>query len=214
MPHLQTCSGAVACQIFDCLHPGSINMAKVGDQRWMHVAVSTGGSSRGVGREQAAAISLQTSCTAGTRPPNQAQVDFNYRNEVDYLKNYKELQKAFDSVSCPKACACWVLGTLLLGAGGLPRPAASVAAWPARLAAQGACSASHSCPARLALVGSLPPGWLAAQPAVCGCAAGVPPHGAEQGQAAGQQRVHAGGRRVPTSSGLRGAARHSSLASC
>ncbi|PRW57032.1 microtubule-associated RP EB family member 1C [Chlorella sorokiniana] len=52
-----TCSGAVACQIFDCLHPGSVNMTKV---------------------------------------------DFNYRNEVDFLKNYKELQKAFDSVSCPK----------------------------------------------------------------------------------------------------------------
>lgn len=26
---LQTCTGAVACQLMDCLHPGSVNMKKV-----------------------------------------------------------------------------------------------------------------------------------------------------------------------------------------
>lgn len=45
-----TCSGAVACQLMDCLHPGSINMRKV---------------------------------------------DFNMKNEYEYVSNYKELQKAF-----------------------------------------------------------------------------------------------------------------------
>ena len=34
-----------------------------------------------------------------------AKVDFNYRLEPDYLKNYKELQKAFDAVQCPKVGA-------------------------------------------------------------------------------------------------------------
>ena len=28
-PPLQTCNGAVACQLMDCLHPGSVNMRKV-----------------------------------------------------------------------------------------------------------------------------------------------------------------------------------------
>ena len=26
---LQTCNGAVACQLMDCLHPGTVNMKKV-----------------------------------------------------------------------------------------------------------------------------------------------------------------------------------------
>ncbi len=33
----QTCSGAVACQLLDALHPGTINMSKV--QRWSFLAM-------------------------------------------------------------------------------------------------------------------------------------------------------------------------------
>lgn len=69
--HPQTCTGAVACQLMDVLHPGSVHMSKV---------------------------------------------DFNYRTDVDYLKNYKELQKAFNSVSLDK-----VRAPVAAGAGGLGR---------------------------------------------------------------------------------------------
>ncbi|PSC69446.1 microtubule-associated RP EB family member 1C [Micractinium conductrix] len=53
-----TCNGAVACQLMDCLHPGSINMRKV---------------------------------------------DFNLRNDYEFIANYKELQKAFDTMHVPRA---------------------------------------------------------------------------------------------------------------
>ena len=59
----QTCSGAVACQLMDCLHPGSINMRKV---------------------------------------------DFNMKNEYEYVSNYKELQKAFMEAGVSRVRA-WVL---------------------------------------------------------------------------------------------------------
>ncbi|KAL4422129.1 hypothetical protein ABPG77_003414 [Micractinium sp. CCAP 211/92] len=52
-----TCNGAVACQLMDCLHPGTINMRKV---------------------------------------------DFNLRNSYEFIANYKELQKAFDSQGIDK----------------------------------------------------------------------------------------------------------------
>ncbi|KAL4451759.1 hypothetical protein ABPG75_007421 [Micractinium tetrahymenae] len=52
-----TCNGAVACQLMDCLHPGSVNMRKV---------------------------------------------DFNLRNSYEFISNYKELQKAFDSQGIDK----------------------------------------------------------------------------------------------------------------
>ena len=57
---LQTCNGAVACQLMDCLHPGSINMRKV---------------------------------------------DFNLRNDYEFIANYKELQKAFDTMHVPRVRA-------------------------------------------------------------------------------------------------------------
>lgn len=52
-----TCNGAVACQVMDCLHPGSLNMRKV---------------------------------------------DFNLRNEYEFMANYKELQKAFQAMGVEK----------------------------------------------------------------------------------------------------------------
>ena len=56
---LQTCSGAVACQLMDILHgPGTVNMKKV---------------------------------------------DFNVRNEWEYVNNYKELQKAFTKKKVDRA---------------------------------------------------------------------------------------------------------------
>lgn len=68
-PSVQTCNGAVACQLMDCLHPGSINMRKV---------------------------------------------DFNLRNDYEFIANYKEVQKAFDSqgidrVRTKHLCCLWVL---------------------------------------------------------------------------------------------------------
>lgn len=57
--NLQTCSGAVACQLMDVLHgPGTINMKKV---------------------------------------------DFNVRNEWEFVNNYKELQKAFTKMKVDRA---------------------------------------------------------------------------------------------------------------
>lgn len=55
---LQTCSGAVACQLMDCLFPGSVNMKRV---------------------------------------------DFNVRNDWEYVNNYKELQRAFTKMKVDKA---------------------------------------------------------------------------------------------------------------
>lgn len=55
---LQTCSGAVACQLMDVLHPGSVNLKRV---------------------------------------------DFNVRNEYEFVTNYKELQQAFAKVGVDRA---------------------------------------------------------------------------------------------------------------
>lgn len=197
-PSLQTCSGAVACQIFDCLHPGSINMSKVwcgGHRQAAHgrqhchcqpgagVALRcAGGSCSPCGAAGSPPLKLRCRCTCLQPLP---QVDFNYRNEVDFLKNYKELQKAFDSVSCPKASA-----TAAAGAGaGLHRSAAALT-----------CSLYVSLLLAVALLRNACRGHArrqrcGAQPSTAHPAhiAGVQPLGAEQGQAAGQQRVHAGG---------------------
>ncbi|WPT15112.1 Microtubule-associated protein RP/EB family member 1B [Picochlorum sp. SENEW3] len=54
----ETCSGAVACQLMDCLFPGSVNMKRV---------------------------------------------DFNVRNDWEYVNNYKELQRAFTKMKVDKA---------------------------------------------------------------------------------------------------------------
>lgn len=56
---LQTCSGAVACQLMDALHPDVINMSKV---------------------------------------------DFNLKNDYEFVRNYKELQKAFTECHIDKVC--------------------------------------------------------------------------------------------------------------
>lgn len=55
---MQSCSGAVACQLMDCLHPGSVNMKRV---------------------------------------------DFNVRNDWEYVNNYKELQQSFNKVGVDRA---------------------------------------------------------------------------------------------------------------
>ncbi|KAK2076278.1 hypothetical protein QBZ16_001210 [Prototheca wickerhamii] len=53
-----TCNGAVACQLMDCLHPGTVNMKKV---------------------------------------------DFNVRNDYEFVGNYKELQQAFTKTGIDRA---------------------------------------------------------------------------------------------------------------
>lgn len=136
----------MACQIFDCLHPGSVNMSKVrclsgACCAWLPaLLVSTqpnglAGGGVALAASGLPALSMQRSTDTVQQLP---QVDFNYRNEVDFLKNYKELQKAFDSVSCPKArCAC----ALLLGAAGC---------WPAYCAGgAGSCCCHSECHAHL-----------------------------------------------------------------
>ena len=80
-PSRQTASGAVACQLMDALHPGSVNLAKVreGGEGWGGRAFSR----------------------ARRRPPPRfspsppsPQVDFNSRSEYDSINNYKALQAA------------------------------------------------------------------------------------------------------------------------
>ena len=80
----QTCTGAVACQLMDCLHPGSVNMKKV----------------RGL---PGARPFCQTPRTPLKPPPALArQVDFNAKNEYEYIGNYKALQEAFNRAGVKK----------------------------------------------------------------------------------------------------------------
>lgn len=85
----QTASGAVACQLMDALHPGSVSMAKV--WAWQERAAFF----------LAAVIKNRAACPQKPHPPL-FQVDFNSRSEYDSINNYKALQAAFDRVGVDK----------------------------------------------------------------------------------------------------------------
>ena len=79
---VQTASGAVACQLLDALHPGTVAINKA---------------------------RLKTCCTIN---PHQAlllilmlrllQVDFNAKHDYEFIHNYKVLQAAFNRIGIDK----------------------------------------------------------------------------------------------------------------
>jgi microtubule-associated protein, RP/EB family len=77
---VQTASGAVACQLMDALHPGIVPMGRVS------LCCSR-------------ATHLSTIINLSWVP---SQVDFNARNEYEYVNNYKLLQAAFTKANVQK----------------------------------------------------------------------------------------------------------------
>ena len=95
---LQTASGAVACQLLDALHPGSVNLSKA---RPRCAALL-----QDVWMLGTASCCTARQALAGSASQARAQVDFNAVNEYDWINNYKVLQAAFNKLHINKVLVC------------------------------------------------------------------------------------------------------------